>query len=105
LGYAPKRGHLRHRQAMAAWLTYLGLPVDPDNVVLTAGAQHGLGPTLGAALKPGDTLLVEDLTYSGIRLLSQQMHFKLRGVGMDSEGLKPEALEAACRTSRTTGLS
>ena len=21
LGYAPKRGHLRHRQAMAAWLT------------------------------------------------------------------------------------
>jgi DNA-binding transcriptional MocR family regulator len=104
LGYAPKRGHLRHRQAMAAWLTYLGMPADPDHIVLTAGAQHGLATTLCALVKPGETLLVEDLTYSGIRLLSQQMHFKLRGVSMDAEGLKPEALDAACRTSRASVL-
>ena len=50
LGYAPERGHLRHRQAMAAWLTHLGMPADPDHIVLTAGAQHGLATTrLGAA--------------------------------------------------------
>src|SRR6187431_2107620 len=104
LGYAPKRGHVRHRQAMAAWLTYLGMPADPDHIVLTAGAQHGLATTVSALVKPGETLLVEDLTYSGIRLLSQQMHFKLRGVSMDAEGLKPEALDAACRTSRATVL-
>jgi DNA-binding transcriptional MocR family regulator len=104
LGYAPKRGHLRHRQAMAAWLTYLGMPANPDHIVLTAGAQHGLATTLCALVKPGETLLVEDLTYSGIRLLSQQMHFKLRGVSMDAEGLKPEALDAACRTSRASVL-
>src|SRR5688572_22395303 len=104
LGYAPKRGHLRHRQAMAAWLTYLGMPADPDHIVLTAGAQHGLATTVSALLKPGETLLVEDLTYSGIRLLSQQMHFKLRGVSMDGEGLKPEALDAACRVSRASVL-
>ena len=85
---------------MAAWLTYLGLPADPDHIVLTAGAQHGLATTLAALLKPGDTMLVEDLTYSGVRLLSQQMHFKLRGVAMDGEGLKPDALDAACRTTR-----
>jgi DNA-binding transcriptional MocR family regulator len=100
LGYAPRRGHLRHRQAMAAWLTYLGLPADPEHIVLTAGAQHGLATTVGALLKPGDTLLVEDLTYSGMRLLAQQMHLKLRGVSMDGEGLKPDALDAACRMSR-----
>jgi DNA-binding transcriptional MocR family regulator len=104
LGYAPKRGHLRHRQAMAAWLTYLGLPADPDHIVLTAGAQHGLATTLAALVKPGDTLLVEDLTYSGIRLISQQMHVKLKGVAMDGEGLKPDALEAACRTTRAAVL-
>ncbi len=104
LGYAPKRGHLRHRQAMAAWLTYLGLPADPDHIVLTAGAQHGLATTASALVKPGDTVLVEELTYSGFRLLSQQMHFKLKGVAMDGEGLKPDALEAACRTTRATVL-
>jgi DNA-binding transcriptional MocR family regulator len=104
LGYAPKRGHLRHRQAMAAWLTYLGLPADPEHIVLTAGAQHGLATTFAALLKPGDTMLVEDLTYSGVRLLSQQMQIKLRGVAMDGEGLKPEAIEAACKTTRTSVL-
>ena len=66
---------------MAAWLTQLGMPADPDHIVLTAGAQHGLDDDgLAALLKPGDTLLVEDLTYSGMRLLAQQMHLKLRGV-------------------------
>jgi DNA-binding transcriptional MocR family regulator len=104
LRYAPKRGHLRHRQAMAAWLAYLGLPVSPEQIVLTAGAQHGLATTLAALLGPGDTLLVEDLTYSGMRVLAQQMHVKVRGVAMDAEGLKPDALETACRTSRASVL-
>lgn len=104
LRYAPKRGHLRHRQAMAAWLAYLGLPANPEQIVLTAGAQHGLATTLAALLGPGDTLLVEDLTYSGMRVLAQQMHVKVRGVAMDAEGLKPDALEAACRASRASVL-
>ena len=104
LGYAPKRGHVRHRQAMAAWLAYLGLPVSPEQMVLTAGAQHGLATTLAALLGPGETLLVEDLTYSGMRVLAQQLHVKVRGVAMDAEGLKPDALEAACRASRASVL-
>lgn len=104
LRYAPKRGHLRHRQAMAAWLAYLGLPASPEQIVLTAGAQHGLATTLAALLGPGETLLVEDLTYSGMRVLAQQLHVKVRGVAMDAEGLKPDALEAACRASRASVL-
>ena len=73
LGYAPRRGHLRHRQAMAVWLKQLGLPVDPEHIVLTAGAQHGLQASFAALLSPGDTILTEELTYSGARMLSQQM--------------------------------
>jgi DNA-binding transcriptional MocR family regulator len=104
LGYAPKRGHLRHRQAMAAWLGHMGMPVEPDAIVLTAGAQHGLATTLMAALDPGDVILTEELTYSGMRLLTQQLHLKTRGVAMDAEGIRPEALEAACRASRARAL-
>jgi DNA-binding transcriptional MocR family regulator len=100
LGYAPKRGHLRHRQAMAAWLAQLGMPVDPEAIVLTAGAQHGLATTLAAVAGPGDVVLTEELTYSGVRLIAQQNRLKLRGISMDGEGLRPDALEAACRTTR-----
>jgi DNA-binding transcriptional MocR family regulator len=104
LGYAPQRGHVRHRQAMAVWLKQLGMPVDPEHIVLTAGAQHGLTTTLAALLAPGETLLTEDLTYSGARMLAQQMRLKVRGIAMDGEGLKPDALEVACRSSRARVL-
>jgi len=104
LGYAPKRGHLRHRQAMAAWLKHMGMPVDPESIVLTAGAQHGLATSMAALLDPGDVLLTEELTYSGVRLIAQQMRLKPRGVAMDGEGLRPDALEAACRSTRARVL-
>jgi DNA-binding transcriptional MocR family regulator len=103
-GYAPRRGHVRHRQAMAVWLKQLGMPVDPEHIVLTAGAQHGLTTTFAALLAPGDTLLTEDLTYSGARMLAQQMRLKTRGIAMDGEGLKPDALEVACRATRARVL-
>jgi DNA-binding transcriptional MocR family regulator len=104
LGYAPHKGHLRHRQAMTAWLAQNGLKANPEHVALTAGAQHGISAAYSALLQPGDTLLVEELTYSGARLLAHQMHLKLRGVAIDGEGLKPESLEAACRATRARVL-
>src|SRR5215216_3420979 len=104
LGYMATKGHLRHRQAMAAWLARGGLVVDPDHLVLTGGAQHAIAASFMAVLKPGDLLLVEDLTYSGARMLAQQLHLKVRGVAMDAEGLKPDALDQACRSSRARVL-
>ncbi len=104
LGYARPQGHQRHREAMASWLDKTGLPVAADRIVLTAGAQHAMHAAFAVLTQPGDTVLVEELTYSGMRSLAQQMHLKLRGVAMDSEGLRPDALDAACRTSRARVL-
>jgi len=104
LGYVPAKGHLRHRQSMAAWLARGGFTVDPEHLVLTAGAQHGLSSAFSALLKPGDTLLTEELTYGGTRVLAQQQRLKLRGVAMDGEGLRPDALEQACRSTRARAL-
>jgi DNA-binding transcriptional MocR family regulator len=104
LGYVPARGHLRHRQAMAAWLSGCGFTADPERIVLTAGAQHAVAVALTAVTKPGDTLLVEELTYSGARLVAQQIGLKLRGIAMDGEGLRPEALESAIRATRARVL-
>ena len=104
LGYGRAQGHLRHRQAMASWLAQGGLDANPDHLVLTAGAQHAMSVALSALTRPGETILAEELTYSGIRLLAQQTHLKVRGVSMDTEGLRPDALDAACRTTRARVL-
>jgi len=47
---------------------------------------------------------MEELTYSGARALAHQQHLKIRAVALDAEGLRPEALEAACRSSRARML-
>jgi DNA-binding transcriptional MocR family regulator len=104
LGYVRPPGHLRHRQAMAAWLGHLGIPARPERVALTSGAQHAMTTAFAAVTKPGDVVLVEEMTYSGMKGLAQQMHLKLRGVPMDVEGLRPDALETACRATRARVL-
>ena len=104
LGYVRPPGHLRHRQAMAVWLGQLGIPARAEQVALTAGAQHAMTTAFAAVTRPGDTVLTEELTYSGMKRLAQQMHLKVRGVAMDAEGLRADALDAACRTSRARVL-
>ena len=103
-GYAPKRGHARHRQLLAGWLADQGLVSHPDHIVATAGAQHGLAVAFQTLVEPGATLLTEEVTYSGARLLAGQWRLKLRPVAMDAEGLRPDALDAACRATRARVL-
>src|SRR5262249_54861026 len=70
----------------------------PSQVVITAGAQHAIGVVLGALVRPGDTILVEALTYACIKPIAEQLHVRLHPVALDEEGMRPDALEAACRT-------
>jgi DNA-binding transcriptional MocR family regulator len=96
--YQPAVGMARHRAAGADWVRRAGLEVEPDRVIVTNGAQHGAATVLAAITKPSDTVLTEEITYSGIKALASLLHLQLRGVPMDAQGLRPDAFEAACRT-------
>lgn len=45
-----------------------------------------------ALCNPGETILCEEWTYTGIRRLADLMHLKIQGVPMDDEGVMPGAL-------------
>ncbi|HEX6434993.1 MAG TPA: PLP-dependent aminotransferase family protein [Gemmatimonadales bacterium] len=102
--YQPPAGTTRHRAAGAAWVRNFGLRVDPDRVVITNGAQHGAAVVLVAISQPGDLILCEEVTYPGIVALASLLHLTLRGLPMDAEGLRPDALESACRSSSPRAL-
>jgi DNA-binding transcriptional MocR family regulator len=51
------------RAAVAAHLTRRGVPTAPDQVLVTAGAQHALALLLRVLVGPGDRVLVEHPTY------------------------------------------
>ena len=99
LGYHIGPGREAHRQAGAAWLQRSGLPTEADQVVITCGAQHGMMLAAAALARPGDVVLTESLTYYGIKALAEMLELQLYGVPIDAQGIVPDALEAAIRTT------
>ena len=102
--YQPHQGHPRHRRAAAMLLKSLGVQVSPENLLLTAGAQHAMAVTFATITNPGDTVLTAEVTYSGMKSLANLLHLRLRGLAMDEEGIRPDALEAACVTTEAKAL-
>jgi DNA-binding transcriptional MocR family regulator len=78
-------------------LSQFGVRVDPDRVLITAGAQHAVMVALGALTEPGDTVLTESLTWPGLRRMGDFLRFRVQGLPMDKDGILPDAFEAACR--------
>lgn len=104
LDYQPHHGNPRHRLAAAALLSRHLVPASPDNVLLTAGAQHAIAVVFSALTNPGDTILTGELTYSGMKSLANFLHVRLRGLAMDDEGIRTDALEAACAVTEAKAL-
>src|SRR3982074_1326961 len=95
LGSWPHQGRRRHREAMVTWLSSLGVTADADHLFITHGGQHALSIALGMVASPGDTVLTESYTYSGMLALSAQCGYRLHGVATDASGLIPESLDRA----------
>ena len=104
LEYQPDTGMPHHRQAAAHWISDIGPTVSADQIVVCNGAQHSMFVTFSALCQPGDTIMVEDLTFPGIISLANHLHLRLQGLPIDRDGLIPEAFEAACKTSASRVL-
>lgn len=102
--YRTGAGSVRDRAAAAAWLAPLFGTVDPDRIVVCAGAQVALTALLTTLTRPGDTVLTEPLTYPGLRALAAQLGLHLAAVPTDGNGLLPDALDRACRSLRPKAI-
>ncbi|WP_248794785.1 PLP-dependent aminotransferase family protein [Pseudomonas sp. MWU13-2105] len=100
LDYAPDGGHPAHREAGAQWLRQSLPGAQWQQVVITAGAQHGLMVAMSALSNSGDLVLCEALCYPGIISLAHGLERRLGGVEMDAEGIIPEALRERCRREK-----
>jgi DNA-binding transcriptional MocR family regulator len=98
LDYQPEAGMQRHRAAGARWLQRFGTQGQWERVMVTHGAQHALAAVLRTVARPGDTILTESLSYSGLMALARSMRLQVIGLPMDDEGLLPDALASAVRT-------
>ncbi len=93
LGYGDPRGHLRLRLALSEMLsTTRGIPVGPEDVLVTRGSQMALDLVARALLSPGDAVVVEALgnrpAWTAFRLAGAE----LLPVPVDGAGLDVSAL-------------
>jgi len=102
--YQPQAGARHNRAAGSAWIGYNGLDAPLDRVIVTAGGQHAILLSLMAVANPGDEILVEEFTYPGISDLASHLHLRLRKVALDKDGIRPDALDEACRTGKPAAL-
>ena len=97
--YQQHAGRSEHRASIAQWIRRVGVPADAGNTILTSGAQHAMTVALSTLTTPGETVLCEAVTYTGMRSLANHLHVRLQPVAMDDEGLLPDALEDAALES------
>ena len=80
------------RVEVAAYLRRLGVPTDPDQVLITSGAQqalHLIGSQLGG---PGASILVENPTYIGAVDAFRATGNRLVPVPLDRDGVRVEVM-------------
>lgn len=104
LTYQPHAGRDRDRATGASWLSNKNFSVEPSQLIICNGAQHGLALSLIATTQPGDTVAVESYTYPGLKVLAGVLGIELVAVPFDECGLIPTALEEICTDQRIKAI-
>lgn len=91
------RGLPALRAAVADRFSARGLATSPDEVLITAGAQHAFSLILALATSPGDRVLVEHPAYPNTLDAVRRSGRRLLPVPLLDDGWDVPALEAALR--------
>ncbi len=102
--YTDPRGLPEHRQAGANWAGRYGMEASGEDIIVCAGAQHGLTCCLSGLFRAGDRIATDALTYPGMKTLAGMLGIRLVPIAMDDEGMMPDALDAACRRDEIKGV-
>src|SRR4051812_40667416 len=98
LGYAPA-GLSELREAVAARLTARGLPTTPDEVLISAGAQHALRLVIDLIVGPGDRVLVDAPAYPRTLAAIRAVRARAVPVALAGRGWDPDGWAAAARVA------
>src|SRR5262245_54210247 len=94
-GYAHVAGYPRLREAIAAYLRAArAVKCEADQVIIVPGSQVALELATQMLLDPGDTVLMEDPGYFGVRGVFIRAGARIAPVPVDQEGISLEVVKS-----------
>jgi DNA-binding transcriptional MocR family regulator len=93
LSYLPSQGLPMLREQLALRGRRLGWADDPEEIVITSGAQQAIHLVAEAVLDDGDVAAVESPTFLGLLSSVRSTGARVMGVPVDEKGLDVDAFE------------
>jgi len=87
------RGYLPLRRTISSILAMQGIPVHPDEVLVTSGSQQAISLIARLLVEPGDVVIVEEPTFVGALNSFRRAGARLIGIPLDENGMKLDMLE------------
>jgi DNA-binding transcriptional MocR family regulator len=97
LHYADPRGHLPLRETIASRLLSHSIPADPQNILITNGALHGLDLSFRLLAREGGKVIVEEPTFKSALSLSRLHGVTPVGVPLTEDGMDVDVLRTRLR--------
>jgi len=91
------RGYLPLRRTISSILAMQGIPVHPDEVLVTSGSQQAISLIARLLVEPGDVVIVEEPTFVGALNSFRRAGARLIGIPLDENGMKLDMLESIMR--------
>jgi len=96
---APAAGTAAAREAAATLLATPGWRPAPSRLTFAGNARQAIAAALASLVRPGGRVGVESLTYPLVKEIATRLGITLVPLPMDAEGLRPEAVASAHRST------
>lgn len=101
LMYGSSQGTVLLRETLSEFLSDTrGLPVNPENILITRGAQMGLYIAASMLITPGTEVIAGTPGYVDANLTFRQLGARINLVPVDDEGIDIDIVEKLCKKKK-----
>lgn len=105
LGYSDPRGLFELRNTLTSMLRIeRGLRADPESICVVRGSQMGIYLAARILVRPGDTVVLEQLTYPPARDAFRACGASVVSIDQDEFGMSAESLRNVCKAQRVRAI-
>ncbi len=97
LGAGSSKGFPPLLDYLTSFMARRGIQVKAENILISSGIQQGLSIIGKLFIDPGDTVLLENLTYPGALSVFRSLQANCIGVPLDSDGIRLDIMENVLR--------